>query len=106
MTHRPGAQFQDHSNMVAGRATLPRLLADFVDYGVQCTTPACRFRRFPVAPIVAARQDDTVGEALGRLRCGDCGKPPEIVIMTKESLNAGAHCLALRIEADSWRSIR
>jgi hypothetical protein len=94
--------------MVAGRAALPRLLADFVDheFGVQCPTPACRFRRFPVAPIVAAQPAVTIGEALARLRCGDCGEPPEIVILTKATLNAGAECLALRIEAHAWRPIR
>ncbi len=29
---KPGAQFQGHPNMVAGRAALPRPLADFGDH--------------------------------------------------------------------------
>jgi hypothetical protein len=32
MPNKPGAQFQDHPNMIAGRAAMPRLLADFVSY--------------------------------------------------------------------------
>jgi hypothetical protein len=105
---RPGSQLRDHPNMVAGRAALPRLLADFVDheFGVQCPTPSCRFRRFPIAPIVAAQPAVTVGEALARLRCSDCDKPPEIVGLSKPSVNAGEIWLALRIEADAWRPIR
>jgi hypothetical protein len=94
--------------MVVGRAALPRPLADFVDYefGVQCPTPACRFRRFPVASIVAAQPAVTVGEALARLRCQDCGQPPEVVGLSKPSVNAGENWLALRVEADAWRLIR
>jgi hypothetical protein len=108
MPDRPGVQFHDHPNMVAGRAALPRLLADFVDheFGVQCPTPACRFRRFPVAPIVAAQPAVMVGEALARLRCQDCGEPPEIVLLTRERLGVSAESLALRIEADAWRPSR
>jgi len=57
MPDRPGAQFRDHPHMVAGRAAMPRPLADFAGYefATQCPLPACRFRRFPVAPIAAAR---------------------------------------------------
>jgi hypothetical protein len=108
MPDRPGAQHHDHPNALAGRATLPRLLADFVDheFGVQCPTPACRFRRFPVAPIVAAQPAVTVGEALGRLRCGDCGERPEIVVLMKTNISGGAECMALRIEADAWKPLR
>ncbi len=69
------------------------------------TTPACRFRRFPVAPIVAACQDVTVGEALARLRCQDCGQP-EIVLLIKDSISGGAGSIALGIEAHNWRPIR
>jgi hypothetical protein len=52
--------------MIAGRAALPRPLVDFCAYefATQCPTPACRFRRFPVAPIVAARPELSVAEAL------------------------------------------
>jgi hypothetical protein len=48
MPDKLGAQFHDHPNTVTGRAALPRLLADFIQYEfvVQCPTPACRFRRF------------------------------------------------------------
>jgi hypothetical protein len=52
------------------------------------------------------RQDVTVGEALTRLRCQDCGKAPEIVELSKPSVNAEETWLALRIEADTWRPIR
>jgi hypothetical protein len=108
MPDRPGSQHQDHPNMVAGRAALPRLLADFVahEFGVQCPTPACRFQRFPVAPIVAALPAVTVGEALVRLRCQDCGERPEIVVLMKTNISGSAECIALRIEADAWRPIR
>lgn len=71
MTDCFGARFQSHPNMVADRAALPRLLAGFV---AQYSTPACQVRRFPVAPIAAARQDVTVSETLARLRCPDCGQ--------------------------------
>jgi hypothetical protein len=64
---KPGAQFQDHPNMVAGRAALPRPLADFAAYefATQCPTPTCRF---PVAPIAARWPGMTVADALTRLR--------------------------------------
>jgi hypothetical protein len=48
----------------------------------------------------------TVGEALARLRCQDCGQPPEIVLLIKDSISGGAESIALGIEADSWRPIR
>jgi hypothetical protein len=59
MPDKPGEQFQDHPNTVAGRAALPRPLAEFAahEFATQCPTATCRFRRFPVAPIVAARLD-------------------------------------------------
>ncbi|MGG5890187.1 hypothetical protein ACLF3G_24010 [Falsiroseomonas sp. HC035] len=108
MTHRPGAQFQDHANMVAGRAALPRPLSDFEDFqfATQCPSPACRFRRFPVAAIAASRPGITVGDALARLRCQACGQPPEIVALSKPSVNAGETWIALRIEADQWKPVR
>lgn len=102
--HDPRAN-PEHPNRVAGRAALPRPLADFADYefGVQCPSPACRFRRFQAGPIAAARPGITVGEALARLRCADCGKPPEIVGLSKSSVSGGETWLALRVEADAWR---
>jgi hypothetical protein len=89
----------------AGRAALPRLLADFFDYefAVQCPKPACLFRRFPVGPIAAARPGITVADALARLRCQDCGQAPEIVGLSRPTVNAGETWLALRVEADRWR---
>jgi hypothetical protein len=55
---KPGAQYRDHPNMVAGRAALPRLLADFVShgFGVQCPTQACQFQTVPAgeAPFASA----------------------------------------------------
>jgi hypothetical protein len=79
MTDKPGVQFHDHPNMTAGRAALSHRLANFADheFATQCPTPACRFRRFPVAPIAEARPGITVAEALARLRCVDCGEAPE-----------------------------
>jgi hypothetical protein len=84
---------------------MPRPLRDFADYpfATQYLTPACRFRRFPVAPIAAARPGITVADALARLRCRDCGQPPEIALLVKDSVSGGAESLALRIEADRWR---
>jgi hypothetical protein len=65
--------------MVAGRAALPQLLADFVQYEFASNarhraagSGASRSR--PSSP----RQDVTVGKALAPLRCRDCGEPPEI----------------------------
>lgn len=69
-THRmhgkPGSQYRDHPNMAAGRAALPRPLADFAnhEFAVQCPTFSCRFRRFPAARIAEAQAGITVGEAL------------------------------------------
>ncbi|MGK7871719.1 hypothetical protein [Falsiroseomonas sp. E2-1-a20] len=105
---RPSAQFDDHPNVVAGRAALPRPLEDFAAYefATQCPTPACRFRCFPVAPIAEARPGVTVAGALAELRCRDCGEPPEIVLLTKDSLSGSAEGLALRIEADPWKPLR
>jgi hypothetical protein len=82
MPDKPGAQFRDHPNMADGRDALPRPLAEFATYAfaTQCPTPACRFRRFPVAQIAAA--------------------------LSLPSMNAGETWLALQIEADRWRSIR
>jgi hypothetical protein len=54
-----------------------------------------------VASIAAEQPGLTVADTLVRLRCRDCDEPAEIVILTKESLNAGTHCLPLRIEADA-----
>ncbi len=108
MLDKPGAQYRNHPNMAAGRAALPRPLAEFAGYefATQCPTPACRFRRFPVAPIAAARPGITVADALARLRCSDCGARPEIVALSKPSINAGETWLALRIEADAWKPLR
>jgi hypothetical protein len=108
MSDRPGAQFQDHPNMVAGRAVLPRPLADFAAYelATQCPVPTCRFRRFPVAHTAAAGPGVTVAETLDRPRCQDCGEAPEIAALSLPSVNAGVTWLALRIKADAWRPIR
>jgi hypothetical protein len=107
MPDKPGAQFQDHPNTGAGRAALPRPLAEFAAYefATQCPTPTCRFRRFPVAPIAARRPGLTVADTLARLRCQSCGARPEIVILMKDSISGGVESVALRIEADSWRQI-
>jgi hypothetical protein len=108
MPDRPGAQFADHPNVIAGRAAMPRPLADFAAYEfvTQCPTPACQFRRFPVAPIAARRPGLTVADTLARLRCQGCGARPEIVLMTKDRLGTGEESIALRIEADAWRTVR
>jgi hypothetical protein len=105
---RPGAQFQDHPNMLAGRAALPRPLVEFAafEFATQCPTPACKFRRFAVAPIAEARPGLTVADALARLRCRDCGEAPEIVLLCRERLGTGEESLALRIEADAWKPLR
>jgi hypothetical protein len=73
MLAKPGTQFQDHPNVVVGRAAMPRPLAKFAacEFATQCPTSTCRFRRFPVGPIVAARLGITVADALARLRCRD-----------------------------------
>jgi hypothetical protein len=104
---KPGAQFQDHPNLVAGCAAMPRPLANFAGYEftTQGPTPACRFRRFPVASIAAGRPGLTVADALARLQCQGCGARPEIVLLVKDSISGGAESIALRIEADAWRSI-
>jgi hypothetical protein len=83
-------------------------LADFADheFAMQCPTAACRFRRFPVALIAAARLGFTVADALTRLQCRDCGARPEIVLLVKDSVDGSAESLALRIEADWWKPMR
>jgi hypothetical protein len=108
MPDRPGAQYRDHPNAIAGHAAMPRPLADYADFQflTQCPTPACKFRRFPVAPVAAARPGITVADALGRLRCQDCNARPEIVLLARERLGTGEEIVALRIEADSWKPMR
>jgi hypothetical protein len=108
MPDKPGAQYRDHPNMVAGRAALPRSLADFAahEFATQCPTAACRFRRFAVAPIAARRPGLTVADTLARLRCQSCGARPEIVLLMRNSISDGAECLELRIQDDARRPIR
>jgi hypothetical protein len=108
MPDKRGAQFQDHPNVIGGRAALPRPLAVFAAYefAMQCPTPTCRFRRVPVAPIAAARPALTVADALARLRCRDCGARPEIVALSRPSLNAGEEFLVIRCEATRWKPMR
>jgi hypothetical protein len=80
MPDKPGAQFQDHPHMAAGRAAMPHRLADYADFQflTQCPSPACRFRRFPVAPVVAARFGITATDALARLCCRDNSPLPRL----------------------------
>jgi hypothetical protein len=59
-----------------------------------------------VAPIAAARPSITGGEALDRLRCRECGQPPENAALSLPSVNAGETWLALRIETDTWKQLR
>jgi hypothetical protein len=92
MPDKPGAQFQNHPNMIAGRAALPQPLAAFAAYefATQCPTPTCRLRRFSVAPIAARRTGLTVADALARLRrlgsCANCPGPQRAFRPTKASM--------------------
>ncbi|MGK7871658.1 hypothetical protein [Falsiroseomonas sp. E2-1-a20] len=105
MPDKPGAQFQDHPNMVAGRATRPRALADFAAYqfATQCPTPALPLPALPGGADRHGRPSLTGGEALDRLRCQAGGQPPEIAGLSLLSVNVGKTWPALRIEAEAWR---
>jgi hypothetical protein len=48
------------------------------------------------------RQDVTVGDALGQLRCRGCDEPPEIALLFPERMHLAPK---IRAEADVWRPI-
>jgi hypothetical protein len=80
-------------------------LAHFADHAfvVQCPTPACRYRRIPVATVLAKRRLLNVAEAVDRLRCQICGEPSEIAGMAKANVSQGEQWLLLRGQGLRWR---
>ncbi|MFT8245162.1 hypothetical protein [Roseomonas sp. BN140053] len=77
---------QEPAGIRRGSEALARPLAEFRAYhfSVECPPGSCPFRRVPVAPILDARPDLTVGAVLDRLRCQACGCEPEIVGLSGE----------------------
>ncbi|MFT8246370.1 hypothetical protein [Roseomonas sp. BN140053] len=96
---------EEPADVRRGREALARPLAEFRAYYFLLQGPVgtCLFRRVPVAPILDARLELTVGGAVERLRCQACGSPPEIVGMGWSGPGEASDWLLLHCGVKQWR---